>query len=380
MTSELESIKRPTRESNELTLFDMDPDWREHWWGMPEFSMGDASPQRRITINFMTDDDVAEFAQKINATIQPQCNSLWYPYRQRRDLLGYQYYGEGIVPRYPVCIPSKGRHACQTTGTVLDEMGVPYHFFVEETEEDLYKAALGEDKVIVMPFHDLGHGSVPARNFIWEWAKERGYSRHWTVDDNILEFCRCNYNSKLRVNSGGFFTAIESFVDRYENIVMAGPHDRGFVDDRASIAPFLLNSRVYSCILLDTNINDRWRGRYNEDTDLSLRLLKQGHCTALFRSLLMRKGGTVGAKTSAMPGGNTDNVYNTGDHRRAFAESLKEQHPDVVEVVWKFNRWHHHVDYSPFKKNKPVLKEGVTPTKTVNEYGMKIVRVKGGEE
>jgi SNF2 family DNA or RNA helicase len=53
-----------------------------------------------------------------------------------------------------------------------------------------------------------------------------------------------------------------------------------------------------------------------------------------------------------MAGGNTDNVYNSGDHRRAFAESLEAQHPDVVKVVWKFNRWHHEVDYRPFKANK----------------------------
>jgi hypothetical protein len=76
-----------------------------------------------------------------------------------------------------------------------------------------------------------------------------------------------------------------------------------------------------------------------------------------------------------MKGGNTDNVYNTGDHRRAFADSLKVQHPDVVEVVWKFNRWHHQVDYSSFKNNKLRLKPGITPTGANDEYGMRLVRI-----
>jgi len=156
---------------------------------------------------------------------------------------------------------------------------------------------------------------------------------------------------------------------------MAGPHHKGFVMDRdPRLTPFLLNSRVYSCILLDTSLPHRWRGRYNEDTDLSLRLLKDGYCTMLFRSLLMDKGTTVGVRNAKpLPGGNTDNVYNSGDHRRAFAESLRDQHPDCVEVVWKFNRWHHSVDYAPFKKNRLIQKEGVVPTEAIDDYGMEII-------
>ena len=53
-----------------------------------------------------------------------------------------------------------------------------------------------------------------------------------------------------------------------------------------------------------------------------------------------------------MGGGNTDDLYAKTDQRKEFAESLRDQHPDVVRVVWKFNRWHHEVDYRPFYKNK----------------------------
>ena len=57
---------------------------------------------------------------------------------------------------------------------------------------------------------------------------------------------------------------------------------------------------------------------------------------------------------------------------------LKEQHPDVVDVVWKWERWHHSVDYSPFKRNELRLKPGVTPTKANPDYGLHIVR--GGSD
>jgi hypothetical protein len=194
------------------------------------------------------------------------------------------------------------------------------------------------------------------------------------MDDNIKAFYRLHCNRRLRVTGGGIFRAMEDFVDRYENIAIAGPHHIGFVSDNVTKKPFLLNTRVYSCSLIKTDLDYRWRGRYNEDTDLCLRMLKDGYCSVVFNALLMVKGATAYSKgQKGMKGGNTDNVYNTGDHRLAFAQSLVDQHPDVARITWKFNRWHHEVDYSPFKRNKLVLKSGVTPTAHVNNYDMELM-------
>ena len=52
-----------------------------------------------------------------------------------------------------------------------------------------------------------------------------------------------------------------------------------------------------------------------------------------------------------MEGGNED-IYKETDSRREFADSLKNQHPDVVDVDWRYNRWHHNVDYSKFRNNE----------------------------
>jgi hypothetical protein len=367
---------RATRPADDRpSLFDVEPDWRDDWWGMPAFEMKEARPTQRISVNFLTADDVREFATRLGLHVTSKTDSVWFPPQER--LRGeFCYDGPPTDSKYPVCIPSKGRADCQKTGKTLARLGVGYKFFVEETEYDEYCRHLGESRVVRMPFHDLGQGSIPARNFIWDWCREREYRRHWCVDDNIGRFTRLTDNRRIIVKGGGFFRAMEDFVDRYENIVMAGPHDQGFVKDRGDVRkPYLLNSRVYSCILLDTTLPHRWRGRFNEDTDLSLRLLKDDYCTLLFHALLMDKGDTVGVRNGKpLKGGNTDTVYATDDHRRAFAEALREQHPDVVEVVWKFNRWHHQVDYSPFRKNRPRLRPGVTPTRAVNDYGMTLVR------
>ena len=72
-----------------------------------------------------------------------------------------------------------------------------------------------------------------------------------------------------------------------------------------------------------------------------------------------------------MRGGNTDELYKDGTLEKA--EQLAEYHPDVAKVVWKFNRWHHYVDYRPFRINKPIRKQGLVIPDRINEYGMKLI-------
>jgi hypothetical protein len=115
----------------------------------------------------------------------------------------------------------------------------------------------------------------------------------------------------------------------------------------------------------------RWRGRYNEDTDLSLRVLKAGYCTILFYAFLCKKIATM-----RMKGGNTDELYKRDNHfdgRLLMAQSLQRQHPDVVRITRKFGRWQHHVDYRPFRANKLKLKENAVISPGTNEYGMRLI-------
>jgi hypothetical protein len=248
-------------------------------------------------------------------------------------------------------------------------MKVDFYLVVEPPEAAAYRA-LGLGTVLELPFHDLGQGSIPARNWIWEHAATTGAERHWIVDDNISEFNRFNYNRRITVLTSAPFRVIEDFTDRYENIAFSGMAHQGHIRDRSVMPPLTLNTRIYSVTLINTALQYRWRGRYNEDTDICLRALKDGWVTVQFNCFPARK-----AATMTMRGGNTDTVYATGDHRRAFAESLVEQHPDVAKVVWKFNRWHHEVNYEPFKVNKLRYRPGVTPTRLTDEYGMRLVRV-----
>ncbi len=271
--------------------------------------------------------------------------------------------------RYPIYIISKGRAESRLTSKALDKMNTDYFIVIEEQEYDEYASVIDKSKILVLPFSNLGQGSIPARNWVFENSIQRGFKRHWILDDNIDGFIRLNRNRKIKVDSSATFRAIEDFVDRYDNIAMAGMDYRYFAPERVKMPPYVLNTRIYSCILLDNSIEHRWRGRYNEDTDLSLRILKDGYVTMLFKAFLCNKVGTL-----KMKGGNTDTIYNTGDNRREFAESLVRQHPDCAQVVWRYDRWHHEVDYSRFK-SKLNKKQDIQINQGVDNYGMKLIKL-----
>jgi hypothetical protein len=288
-------------------------------------------------------------------------------------------------PRYPIYIVSKGRADSRLTSKALESINVPYYIIVERDEYDLYAKVIHPDKILTLPpqYHEqyepcdehgrtkpLGPG--PARNFAWDISSLSGYQRHWVMDDNIASFNRLNRNLMVKVTNGAIFAAAEDFTDRYTNLAIAGFNYDFFAKAKEPLPAFVLNTRIYSCLLIDNALPYRWRGRYNEDTDLSLRALKDGYVTCQFNAFLQEK-----ATTQTLKGGNTDAFY-AHEGTGPKSEMLKALHPDVSEITWRFNRLHHHVDYKRFKRNKlnrvPHYEQYVR-TGAVNDYGMRLTQI-----
>jgi hypothetical protein len=267
-------------------------------------------------------------------------------------------------------------------------MKVPFKIVVEESEYDLYAEHIPKKRILVLDekFRDeydtcdnLGDsktkGSGPARNFIWDHAKKSGTKFHWTMDDNIFRFLRWNKNRQVEVDSGAPFRAMEDFVLRYSNILMAGPQYFMFAPRKKSskeVPPVVFNTRVFSCILLKTDGPYRWRARYNEDVDLSLRILKGGYCTAQFNAFLQHK-----LPTQTVKGGNTDELYKDGTSEKS--QMIVNLHPDVARVTYRFSRVHHYVNYGPFRNNALKYSKEYSIKKGTNEYGMKLKKVSDGK-
>jgi hypothetical protein len=287
-----------------------------------------------------------------------------------------------MLPKFPVYIVSKGRAANGLTTRALHEMGVPHYLVVEEDEMDLYKEGRCYGEILVMPHiykaeYELcdelgfskGTGPGPARNFCIDHSIWKGFDRHWVLDDNIDAFHYLNRNEKFEIRTGATFKAAEDFVCRYSNVPVAGFNYYSFCKKNDAVPPYVLNTRIYSCLLIDNKAGYRWRGRYNEDTDLSLRVLKDGHCTIQFNAFLCGK-----ITTQRMKGGNTEEFYDD-EGTLPKSEMLEKLHPDVAKVVFKFNRWHHQVDYSQFKKNKLIKVVDTSMMPKINNYGMELTNL-----
>lgn len=283
-------------------------------------------------------------------------------------------------PQFPIYLPSKGRWDNQKTMRNLEAMGCDYLVVVEEPEYAKYKAALGAHRLLVLDEAykrdyekcdefglDKPTGAGPARNQAWDHAISIGAKWHWVMDDNIDGFYRAYKNRQIKFADGTGLRIIEDFCLRYENLVLAGPQYFMFVPRKVKVPPVVFNTRIYSCQFIRNDIPFRWHGRYNEDTLLSLTVLKAKFCTAQFNCVLQHK-----TPTMTMKGGYNDEMYKHQD-RFVNSDMLVRLHPDVARHCYRFGRNHHYVDYTKFKKTKLIKRTDIEIPKGPNNYGMELV-------
>ena len=379
--------KKPTKKKAKKDDSARDAKWKDQWWQMPMYESHDAAPPY-AQVDFKFNEGDLELANKLfDQNISDKTISVWYPklipgwYSQLRVV------GGSSEHRYPIYVISKGRAQKCYTSRFLTQMEVKHFVVCEPSEYQEYKQYV-ENQYATLLQLDMSYkdvydtcdnmgpefpkGSGPARNFVWDDSIKRGAKWHWIMDDNATEgFHWFWHNVKVKCRTGALLAACEDFVDRYENIGQFGLNYKMFVTMDSYHAPYTMNTRIYSCILNRNDITDkngkpyRWRARFNEDTDLSLRILKDGWCTVLANWALFGKSTTMKVK-----GGNTTSIYVNGTKEKS--EMIANLHPDVAKVVWKFHRWHHEVDYSVFKQELK-LKPGVVPIPGENNYGMRVI-------
>jgi len=285
-------------------------------------------------------------------------------------------------PRFPLYIPSKSRYdrvSTYSTPRFLDSISVPYRLVVEAEQFDDYAAEFDKSKLLVLDptyqdeydtFDDLGNakskGPGPARNFIWDHSISEGHKWHWVIDDNISLFARFHKNQRIPFGDGTPFYAMEDFCLRYTNIAMAGPNYWFFVPSRDRRKPFMIGTRIYSCNLIRNDTSFRWRGRYNEDTDLSLRMLKDGWQTVQFNTFLQLK-----ATTQHLQGGNTEAFY-AKEGTLPKSQMIVKMHPDVAKLTKRFGRWHHAINYTQWRKRRLRRDPNYTAS-SQNPYRLRLV-------
>lgn len=363
-------------------------EWERQWTNLPEFRTDFSTDEyAKIILLFSDKTTVEELSALFEQKITSKTTSVWFPEKAMGENECLRVIGGEDQPKYPIYVVSKNRAVWANwhTSKRLTQMGVYHYIVVEPQEVEKYKQVFNNKYVTILQmdmkfkeeydtFSALGNtgstGPGAARNFCWEHSIKQGHKWHWALDDNINGFLQFWRGRKIKARTAEVFRTCERFVDRYDNIAIGGLDYAKFCIDKRVQPPYVLNTRIYSMLLIRNDISFRWRGRYNEDTDLSLRVLKGGWCTVQFNAFLGDK-----TTTQRVAGGNTEEFY-TKEGTLNKSQMLVDMHPDVTKLVWKFNRWHHSVNYSGFKQQLHLKEEFKNQEKyIVNNYGMRIVEI-----
>jgi hypothetical protein len=254
-----------------------------------------------------------------------------------------------MVSKYPIYIISKGRAYNPLTAKLFEKANIDYFIAVEPQEKDEYIKALGEKRVLVLPFANLGLGSYPARNFCWEHSKQQGFKYHWLFDDNFLMFKKWINSKRVRIeNIIDALKYVEINADK-TNVDITG-FERPEFCCKVPKKAFKNNCHVYSAMLIKNQLPYRWRLKYNEDIDLCLQVLHNGGTTSSCVYYMAKKVDT-GQK---MKGGNQTELYqnNKAEKNLLKAKMIENVWPQYAKTVIRFNRHHHLINWKVFKKTE----------------------------
>ena len=375
------SIKKGMRKTDRMT----------EWVDMPEWNL-DFKDETYAKIDFLFKDDItaSDLTEFFDGKMTDKSKNCWYPklvmgtHRNMRVLGGRKH-------KYPIFVVSKGRFEPKLwhSSTRLSQMCVNHYLVVEPQEFEIYSKNFNNPFVKIIPmdleykkfydtFSSIGNidstGPGAVRNFCIDLARSWGFKYCHIWDDNIDGTNYWFRGHRLLNRSEEMFASLEEFVERYSNVPLAGYNYSKFCKDGDRVPAFTINRRIYSMIFIETSGKWYFRGRYNEDTDLSLRVLKEGLCTIQFNLFLGEK-----LTTQRIKGGNTDEFYiNDEGGTVPKTQMLYDMHPDVTDIVYKFGRIHHQVNYEGFDQKLNRIdnyNDIVNINQKINNKGMKIVKV-----
>lgn len=59
-------------------------DWRQHWFGMPEFEQKEIQPFATIILRVETEADLARLSELLEQKLTAKTKSIWHPHKPHR--------------------------------------------------------------------------------------------------------------------------------------------------------------------------------------------------------------------------------------------------------------------------------------------------------
>lgn len=285
-------------------------------------------------------------------------------------------------PRYPVYIPSRDRYQDdrRLTTKTLERDDVFFRVVVPPSQADQYRAAVSEERVLVLPSDD--YVLKDSRNWIRDHAEAEGHDKHHQLDDNLFCFYRLWESERIPVHSGTSLRVLEDFTDRFTNVALSGLVYDMFVIPRGTSgisSAYTRNCHIYSATLVNHAMPYRWRLVRNDDTDICLQALVHGWATLLVNAFTAKK-----VTTMTVSGGNTDSLYREEAESRdtmgrfEMAEVLRREWPGIVTIARRYGRYQHAVNWGSFAGVPLTLREGLDleSLPEADEYGLGLRKVR----
>jgi len=298
-----------------------------HKWGLPPFEDLDFTTENVI---FKVD---KKLYPKVVDLLKPECkkkNIFMHFNKKVGEKINYNFLFQ-FKPKYPIYIISLNRYQIERCFTIkhLEMMKVKYRLCVMKNEVKNYRELIDKNDFkycieIISISNNYDLGGTPQRNRCWEHSVKLGYSKFWLLDDNIDGYYYFNRLQKIKVDNGIVFTSLEKLIDNVKEKVGIIGHNY-WMDVPATTMrnPITVNSKVYSSMLINTEILDKldikFRLKYNEDVDLVLQCLKNKIKTISLNVFVANKKSTLSVK-----GGNTDTIYDNGKKFQDKVDCLLE--------------------------------------------------------
>tara|TARA_R110002012_G_scaffold210835_1_gene381492 strand:- start:1636 stop:2925 length:1290 start_codon:yes stop_codon:yes gene_type:complete len=360
-------IKCDTKKIKNYKIKNHKPDWCVNLVGM-EYDDNEKMPFIQITNNKkgFSKEEIYELHEILGIKVI-DIRWCYYPYYPTRNHTSICVENEQEVKhKYPIYVLSKSRYyrnkKYQAPKTIqyLEQIKADYFIVIEEEEYEDYNKSIASNRILVLPkTYELNGSGVPARNFIHHLNIKNNTKAYWCLDDNISRYYFTNFQKRYKVNSQLSFRYVEDIFDKFSNVYLSGHAYKFHIIAKEGKPIIQFNKRIFSSILIRTDIpvlndnNDIWRGKYNEDTDLSLRILKLGLPTLLISSMSSDK-----EQTGRANGGN-EQIYKEDDNASGVAKTLAllEEHANDFKITTLSNRIHHKIKTELFDDN--VLKSDV---------------------
>lgn len=186
---------------------------------------------------------------------------------------------------YPIFIPSKGRAISCHTAILLAKNSMKFTIVIEPCDLDSYSKVYPMSSILVMD-KDWQWLSYK-RNFIKNYARNKGYVYHWQLDDDITSFMMRTDGKNSKSHPMDNMRYIESYVRDYDNMGILWLCDEVFAWSRKDAIWY--NKQVSTCVLIESMNDVCWEKWVIEDTDYCLQILYKWYCTALFNRILYKK-------------------------------------------------------------------------------------------